>query len=159
MLDKLERGGDEPLTSDNVEQVQRLLQVCPLCVCPCMPYASACRMPMSKSTVSPVSKPLVPLCSMRLCLSTHVSMCCIRPFSALCVPMSLAQCAPISASCSHDCIKKINLSFNSLSLSHSLSQSLTTLLTHSGADDNRLNVAERADAVRRCLVSPLPTAR
>ena len=32
MLDKLERGGDEPLTSDNVEQVQRLLQVCPLCL-------------------------------------------------------------------------------------------------------------------------------
>ena len=27
MLDRLERGGDEPLTADNVDQVQRLLQV------------------------------------------------------------------------------------------------------------------------------------
>ena len=28
MLDRLERGGDEPLTPDNVDEVQRLLQVC-----------------------------------------------------------------------------------------------------------------------------------
>lgn len=28
MLDRLERGGDEPLTPDNVDKVQRLLQVC-----------------------------------------------------------------------------------------------------------------------------------
>ncbi len=40
----------------------------------------------------------------------------------------------------------------SLTHTHPLSQSLTVLLTHStGADDNRLDVAERADAVRRCL--------
>jgi hypothetical protein len=116
MLDKLERGGDEPLTSDNVEQVQRLLQVCPLCVCRmrmplyavcvclCMPYAD--EQVQRLLQVCPLCvRHCLPYTDEQLCVPyAYASVCRMRqrhtrmPLSVCRIPMSNSTASPPSMS-------------------------------------------------------------